>query len=319
MIMPETNLHPLTMWAIIILAFCAVALGAILISPAFSSSAPTTGVGAMLQKPFDNPDDVGNSVQTFLIAMTGALSIGLVIGGFLRWILKKEVKVAVRVIVSICIAMILGVTLTAATAVWLGPDTPLGLWGWVALLVAAILTAIQYVYPEYWVIDVISILAAVGISALIGSSLGIIPAIVLLILFSIYDFIAVMCSGWMKKMAQGSADLKLPSMFILPYNLSTSYISTNLYVGEGRKNFMILGTGDFVFPSVLAVSATLIINNIFVSTGIILGILAAYTVMFAMLKLYPERIKLLPGLPFLCSGAILGLIVPSFILGISWL
>jgi len=312
----DTKLGLYSMWAIMAGVFCIVGFGAIAIAPAFTS-APTEGVGAMLEKPFDNPEDIGNSVQTFLVAMGGALAIGLLMGGFLRWILKKEIKVAVRVIVSICVFMILSVTFAAiATTVW---GTSLGPWGWGALAVALVVTVLQYVYPEYWVIDVVSILAAVGISALIGSSLGIVPAVILLILFSTYDFIAVLCTGWMKKMAQGSADLKLPSMFILPYDLRTSYLSSTLNMGDSRKNFLILGTGDLVFPTVLAVSATFAFSNSLVSGSIMICIVVAYSVMYGMLKGYPEKFKLLPGLPFLCGGAIFGMILSCFLLGISWL
>jgi presenilin-like A22 family membrane protease len=314
--MPETKLSLPTMWAIIIAVFCIVALGAIAIAPAFTSTPEEHGVGSLLQKPFDNPSDIGNSVQTFLIAMGGALAIGLLMGGFLRWILHKEIKVAVRVIVSCCVFLILCVTFAAITTAVLGT---LGSYGIGVIFLALGITVVQYFYPEYWVIDAISILVAVGISALIGSSMGLVPAMILLCLFSTYDFIAVVCTNFMKNMAQGSSDLKLPSMFILPYDLGTSYIESTVDMCAGKKNFMILGTGDLVFPTVLAVSATQILHNFTITISIIIGILVAYSVMFVMLKCYPQKFKLLPGLPFLCGGAILGLVISSFILGISWL
>lgn len=314
-----TKLSPITMWAIVIAAFCIVAVGAVAVSGAFSTTADDTGVGAMLQKPFDDKEDVGNSVQTFLIAMVGALLIGLLMGGILRWILKKEVRIAVRVIVSFCVFLVLSVTLAAIGSTLLGPAAIRGLPGILVLLMAAGITALQYFYPEYWVIDVVSILTAVGISALIGSSLGILPVIILLVLFSIYDFIAVLCSGWMKSMAQGSADLKLPSMFILPYDTTTSYRTGTINMSEGKKSFLILGTGDFIFPTVLVVSAALNIKEPIVTYGIVVGILLAYTVMYAMLKYYPEKIRLLPGLPFLCGGAVLFMFLTSISMGVSFL
>lgn len=313
--MPDTRLSPVTMWAIMIAAFCIVVLGATAIAPAFTDTQQEEGIGALLQKPFDDPNNVGNSVQTFLVAMGGALVLGLLIGGFIRWILKKKIQIAVRVIVAACLFLILSTTFAAIATTLLGSQASL----WPVLVVALALAVAQYVYPEYWVIDVISILAAVGISALIGSSLGLLPAIILLALFSIYDFVAVLCSGWMKNMAQGSADLKLPSMFILPYDLSTSYRSTTIMMGNQKKNFMILGTGDFIFPAVLAVASVQVLHSTTILGTILLGILAAYTLMFLMLKFYPAKIQLLPGLPFLCSGAVLGLVIPSIILGVSWI
>lgn len=316
--MQGTRLSPNLMWAIIVVVFWVVAIAAIAIAPAFTTNT-STGMGAMLQKPFNDPSDISNSTQTFFISMAGAALMGLLLGGFLRWILKKEVKVAVRVIVSICIFLILSVTFVALATTLYGPDILRTPSSWLLLLPPLVLAGAQYIYPEYWVIDVVSILAAVGISALLGSSLGLVPTIILLTLFSIYDLIAVTATSWMKKMAQGSADLKLPSMFVLPYDLTTSYRHTDIGLDAGKKNFMILGTGDLVFPTVLAVSANIVLQNNIITGSIIFGISVAYTVMFLMLKHYPERFKLLPGLPFLCGGAVLSLICSSMAMGIKWL
>jgi presenilin-like A22 family membrane protease len=112
----------------------------------------------------------------------------------------------------------------------------------------------------------------------------------------------------MKNLARGSANLRLPSMFILPYDLKSSYCECGLDFG-GKKNFMIIGTGDFIFPAVLAVSVWLRTQNTFAVCAISLGIILAYSLMFLMLRYYPDKFRLLPGLPFLCSGAILGLVI----------
>ena len=295
-------------WATISCVFLVVIIGAVLISPTFVDTPSSNGaVGALLQKPFENPDDIANSLQTFAIAMGSALTFGLVIGGFLRWILKRPVRIAIRIAVAFCVFLILSVTLVAIfTSITGTLSTGLSS---LAFLGALTLAIIQYFYSEWFVIDTVVILVAIGITALLGASLGIIPVIVLLILFSIYDFVAVILSGFMKGLAQGSADLRLPSMFILPYDLGSSYCQSGINFVAEKRDFMVLGTGDLIFPSILAVSVWLRLQNIFAVGAVSLGIILAYSLMFVMLKYYPGKFKFLPGLPFLCSGAILGLVI----------
>jgi len=315
--MTNTTLSNTTLWAIISAMFATVIVGAVFISPAFTSTPDGSFVGSFVEKPFDNPDDIGNSLTTFAMALGGAVVFGVLVGGFLRWVLKRKIEIAIRAAVTLCVFLVMSVTLVAVTRVvgHLG----VGDWGLAVVGLAAILAMTQYVWPEWYVVNVVAILSAIGLAAFLGSSMGVVPVMILLGLFSIYDFIAVLCSKWMKNLAQGSANLRLPSMFVLPIDWKTSYLATDIDFSSARKQFMVLGTADFIFPAVLVVAAYMKTASMPLLVTMTLGVVASYTVMFAILKWGPAKYKLLPGLPFLTAGSVLGLVIPSFILGISWI
>ena len=50
---------------------------------------------------------------------------------------------------------------------------------------------VLYRYPEWYVVDLVGVCIAGGVSALLGISLTVIPVIVLLVLLAIYDAISV--------------------------------------------------------------------------------------------------------------------------------
>lgn len=316
--MTNTTLSNTTLWAVISLMFLVVIAGAVFIAPAFTSTPQAGLVGSFLEKPFDNPNDIANSLQTFGMALGGAVVFGLLVGGFLRWILKRKIEIAIRGAVTFCVFLIMSVTFVALVTQTVQPAAISGV-GLIGIGLAAVLAITQYIFPEWYIIDVVAILSAIGLAAFLGSSMGIIPILVLLGLFSVYDFVAVLCSKWMKRLAQGSANLKLPSMFVLPKDLKTSYIDDEIDFSAGKKQFMILGTADFIFPTVLVVAAYLKTANLVLLVDMSIGIVASYTVMFIILKYGPEKYRLLPGIPFLTTGVVLGLVAPSFYYGFSWI
>src|SRR3972149_6064775 len=79
---------------------------------------------------------------------------------------------------------------------------------------------------------------------------------------------------------------------------------------EREASFM--GLGDVVFPGILVVSAfhNLSSNGLIVALSVMLGTLLGFTVLAAsLIKGRPQA-----GLPYLCSGAILGYVVSSYLL-----
>jgi presenilin-like A22 family membrane protease len=73
-----------------------------------------------------------------------------------------------------------------------------------------------------------------------------------------------------------------------------------------------LGVGDVVFPGILAVAAfhNLSANGFFLALSVLVGTLLG----FIVLMTYVVKGKPQAGLPFLCSGAILGYLVAGLIL-----
>lgn len=119
-------------------------------------------------------------------------------------------------------------------------------------------------YPEWYIIDIIGFIACIGVTTLIGVSFGIVPIIILLLIFAIYDAIAVYKTRHMITLAESVLTSKLPALFIIPKDRNFSYIPSktweNLDDREARDAY-IIGMGDIIFPSSLVVSANIFITG----------------------------------------------------------
>jgi presenilin-like A22 family membrane protease len=184
----------------------------------------------------------------------------------------------------------------------------------IIFFLASFLVCLWFIYPEWWVINIIAVIIAITGSAFLGSSFDPTIIVIGLILLSIYDYIAVIKTNFMKNFAKGVMSAQLPAALIIPYNKSSSFRKDgiNFEPVEERfdRGFMILGTGDLLFPTLLAVSAGLYIS---ITAGLIVGafIVASYFAMAWLMSYskYASKIDALPGLPFLCTGAIIGYII----------
>jgi len=186
-----------------------------------------------------------------------------------------------------------------------------------SITAAAILVITLLKYPEWYVIDVCGIIVGVGAIALLGISLSIFLVIVLLIVLAIYDAMSVYKTKHMIDLADTVLDLKLPVILVIPkirkYSLikETKSLKEKLKHDEKREAFF-MGLGDIIMPGVLVASAfhNITSNGLLVALSVMLGTLLGFTVLMAVVvKGKPQA-----GLPYLCSGAILGYIVSSYIL-----
>jgi presenilin-like A22 family membrane protease len=177
-----------------------------------------------------------------------------------------------------------------------------------------ILTLIWLVYPEWWIVTTMALLIAASGAAFLGSSFAPIPIICLLIILSIYDYIAVIRTKFMVNFAKKVMSVQLPAAISLPYNRNVSLITqgVNFEPVEERtdRGFMILGTGDLLFPTMLATSVSFYNSMV---NGFIIGIFIIISYIIMMYVMYfskhSQKIQALPGLPFLCTGAIIGYII----------
>lgn len=182
---------------------------------------------------------------------------------------------------------------------------------------AAILVITLLKYPEWHVIDACGIIVGAGAIALLGISLSIFLVIVLLIVLAIYDAMSVYKTKHMIDLADAVLDLKLPVILVIPkirkYSLikETKSLKEKLKHDEKREAFF-MGLGDIIMPGVLVASAfhNITSNGLLVALSVMLGTLLGFTVLMAVVI----RGKPQAGLPYLCSGAILGYIVSSYIL-----
>ena len=278
---------------------------------ALSLAAPLKGNG---MSAFENPESLLNPLIYVVLIVIYAAIVLLIIKYKLRWLLKGIITLAVF---STLIYVFIGV---GGMLVAHPLDSVPVLAG--SLLLSVALTGLMLVYPEWYVVDVIGVLTAAGAAALFGVSLAVLPVILLLVALIAYDYIAVYKTKHMLTLAEGVTDLNLPILFVLPTKLNYSYIRSKAKIKElkeGERETFIMGLGDTVMPTILAVSA-----NVFVDAPGIgpvnfpaLGTVAGTLVSHAALMYYVLKGKPMAGLPFLCTGAIVGFAVGCAVAGVN--
>ncbi len=193
---------------------------------------------------------------------------------------------------------------------------------------ALLVTVLLYVYPEWWVVDISGVFMAVGVTAILGFSIGVLPLILLLAVLAIYDAIAVYQTKHMVALADTVMDHHLPIMLVIPKGSGYSFLEQpslqeQLDSGEEREA-MFMGLGDIIIPGALVVSAQVFLapmpwmwglsSNLAVALTTLVGGLCGYLVLMRyVLRGNPQA-----GLPLLNGGAIggylvgAGLLYPSF-------
>ncbi|HEY4495703.1 MAG TPA: presenilin family intramembrane aspartyl protease [Candidatus Paceibacterota bacterium] len=170
-----------------------------------------------------------------------------------------------------------------------------------SLIFSLLLVAVYGFYPYVWFHNLVLILTLPGIAAVLGASITPYAAVILLIFMSVYDYIAVYKTKHMVKMAKAMIAGRAIFAMIYPEHWHGFKVHLNkAHPGEG---FMMLGTGDFVFPIIMATSAYSI------------STLAAWTVLAAslfglllmhLIFTFQKVRRPMPALPPLAAFAILG-------------
>lgn len=263
-------------------------------------------------KAFENPESVLNPIIyiVMILLFTGALL--LIIKYNIRWLIQGFIAFAVfSTLVYVIFAL----------SILLSPQISLDIAVIIAILSSLMLTALMFFYPEWYIIDIVGILIAAGAAALFGVSLAIIPTLILLIILAVYDFISVYKTKHMIRLAEGVMDLKLPILFVLPRKWGYSFAKSRMKkLGESsEREAYFMGLGDAVMPAILAVS-----SNAFIKAPAIgfinipaLGVLIGTMISYAALMYFVFKGKPQAGLPFLCTGAILGLIAGCVAAGVN--
>lgn len=184
-----------------------------------------------------------------------------------------------------------------------------------ALLVAAVLTYLLVKRPEWYVIDTVGLLVAVGVTAILGISLNILPVMVLLVALAIYDAVSVYGTKHMVALADGVTKMRLPILLVIPKRMSYSYLEQRPLkqeLDEGtEREAMFMGLGDIIIPGVLITSAFYFLSSDMLhgipgNLGVALGTLAGALIGFAVLMRYVLKGNPQAGLPLLNGGAIAG-------------
>jgi len=165
-------------------------------------------------------------------------------------------------------------------------------------------------FMNHWLIsDTTGLVASAGLAAFWGLDIGIYAALTLLVIFAIYDYIAVYKTKHMLTIAEASANSSIPLFFIIPKKADYKFRGLN-FKGEGEKSdVLILGFGDIALPNVLVVSAYLYggINWEYFALFPLIGGIIGMTILFLRVK------RPAPGLPLINGGVILGFLMAFLI------
>ena len=260
-------------------------------------------------KAFSDPDATSNVVYWMFII--------LIFTGFILLVVKLNKKWLIQAFILVSIAWTLGYVFYAVFTMFI-PEVPSFV---LTFVLSMSLTVILYKFPEWYVIDFVGVLIGAGAASIFGISLAIIPALLLLIMLAVYDYIAVYKTKHMIALAEGVMDLRLPILLVVPKRWNYSFLDETFDKEEREAFFM--GLGDAVMPTILVVSAIFfsdaakytlpILGAINIpAIGAIIGTFVGFSVLMGfVMKGNPQA-----GLPFLNGGVILGYVAGSFMAGV---
>jgi len=156
--------------------------------------------------------------------------------------------------------------------------------------------------------DILMILGMAGVGGILGLSLN--PEIVagLLIIFSVYDFIAVYKTKHMVKIAKEMIEQKAILALVIPPNVSGLRASLGEIKPGGK--FLILGGGDIVFPLLFSVS--LIPSGIF--NSLIIAIFSLIGLFIGFYFFSKQKVRQpIPALPPIALFSIMGYLITKLI------
>jgi presenilin-like A22 family membrane protease len=294
---------------------------AIALSPLFQSS----GFQA-----FPNPSDVTNTaIYIILILVFTAVILGLV-----RYRRQNLAKYVIMASVFVTLAFVLLLPLYYGLYYGTGQNQDPNFQNSLAdvatvlsFAVAAVLVYLLVKFPEWYVVDTIGFVTAAGVTAILGISFGLLPAILLLVALAIYDAWAVYRTKHMITLADELTSQRLPILLVIPKKAGYSFrdqksLKGQIAAGEEREA-MFIGLGDLIIPGIMSVSAFTFLNDptllgrslgpvapfMTVALGTVLGsLLGFFVLMRYVLKGNPQA-----GLPLLNGGALLGFLITSLL------
>jgi len=156
--------------------------------------------------------------------------------------------------------------------------------------------------------DILIILGLAGVGATLGLTLQPLMMVALLIVFSIYDFIAVYKTKHMIKMAKEMIESRAILALVIPS--SVSGFKESLEKIEPGGKFLILGGGDIVFPLLFCASL--------IPAGILNSIIVAFFSFFGLFTGFyiftKQKIRApIPALPPIAIFSIIGYLITRLI------
>ena len=268
---------------------------------------------------FQNPDDVTNALYYFVLILAFTAVVLVLVRkrreGILKYVILGAITITMLFVFSIPFALAFGFL----PEPWASLAATQG-----TLLLSFGLAYALLKYPEWWVVDATGFAVAAGVTAIIGISFGILPALVFLIGLAIYDAIAVYRTKHMIALADAVTGLRLPILLVIPKSLPYSFrdqpgLQDELDEGVERAA-MFMGLGDIIIPGILVVSAFAFLDPVVTSLGVSTNLLVALATMlgtllgFTLLMRFVMSGRPQAGLPLLNTGAILAYLASYYVI-----
>ncbi|MEF8847335.1 MAG: presenilin family intramembrane aspartyl protease [Candidatus Paceibacterota bacterium] len=179
---------------------------------------------------------------------------------------------------------------------------------YISLLIVLALIILWTIFHSVAIHNVFVVLGIAGAGSWLGLSFTPQLVIVLLVIFSIYDFIAVYKTKHMVKMAKAMVESNAIVGLIIPSNLKD--FSRDISQVQPGGKFLIVGGGDIVFPLILCTSFV----PISMFKALIMVLFSLIGLGFSFWVFASQKIKKpIPALPPITLGAIMGYLITLLI------
>jgi presenilin-like A22 family membrane protease len=179
-------------------------------------------------------------------------------------------------------------------------------------IISAFTVIVRFIKRNFTTLNVTLAIAIAGVGGVLGSFLGFLPALLLVIALACYDFIAVFKTKHMIKLADQSRLRKMPVMFeVSSKGIKTGPRKTGGRRSKDEEDVLGLGTGDIAIPLIFFVG----ILRTFGSWIPVIGAIAGAAVGLGFTIYYVTNIKrtALPALPPIIGCSIAGLGISLFL------
>lgn len=195
------------------------------------------------------------------------------------------------------------------TATGIGSLISLGVFvGDLAIFLVLILIALWLRKPCVFLQDILMILGIAGAGSLLGIRLNPEAVVLLLVLFSVYDYISVYKTKHMVKMAEEMIKEGAILGFVLPQKISDFRAPLERVRPGG--SFFVLGGGDIAFPLLLCCS--LVTKSLFFS--VIVGFFSLIGLFFSFFIFSRQKTRQpIPALPPIALFSIIGFLITLLI------
>ena len=180
----------------------------------------------------------------------------------------------------------------------------------IALPIILILIFFWFKTSSIWIHNLLLVLGTAGIGGFVGSSLSSQVVVILFFILAIYDLIAVYQTRHMIKIAKSMAESQAVLGIIIPKKISDfNKKLKDVNIGDEKRDFLVLGSGDIIFPLIL--TASFLPQGIAKSGTILIFSLSG--LLFGFWLFFKLGQKPMPALPPLAIFCIIGYFIANLI------